>query len=290
MSNSLASTQHGLVSDSLGLADEVAQLADRGFVRMRGGYDTANQAFDAAHSLISACCRANGVTEPAVIGDFVLPPIGGERTRAFQTLHFDFRLPVDPKLEQDVALYTALHVPSEVGTVSAVTRLVPLTRLLSQRSWPSSAELLDGLIAYGRTHGAWDDAQGYTEGSLARVIEGAAASSPQLPSVKADHGFLCGLEFDSLRSEVAFFARHGLRISDIEVEVDLQPGELLVFDNLALAHGRRGTREPGELRQRVYGRHRLSRAGQCALRDRVLRGFHAARSAGGDSLTPVSMP
>jgi hypothetical protein len=154
---------------------------------------------------------------------------------------------------------------------------VPLVALLGQRSWPQPAELVDRLTSYGRTHGAWDDAKGYTEGSLARIIEAAAASSaPMLPSVKLDPGFLCGLEFDSLSSELAFFSHHGLRIRDAEVEIALEPGELLVFDNLAVAHGRRGPRQPGELCQRVFGHH-LEPAAQIKLRDRVLTAFYAAQ-------------
>jgi hypothetical protein len=135
---------------------------------------------------------------------------------------------------------------------------------------------VERLTSYGRSHGAWDDARGYTEGSLARIIEAAAASGALiLPSVKLEPGFLCGLEFESLPSELAFFSRYGLRIDDAEIEIALEPGELLLFDNLAVAHGRRGVRQPGELRQRVFGHH-LQPAAQNELRDRVLEAFYAA--------------
>jgi hypothetical protein len=256
--------------------DQAAKLNDCGFVWIRPGFATSDEAFDAAQALIDACCETNGVAQLALIGDFVLPPNDGERTREFQTLHFDFGLPLDPKLDQDVARYTALHVPAGVGSVSAATRLVPLARLLSQRTWPPFAELVDGVVTYGRTHGAWDDTRGYVEGSLARIVEGAVANSPCLPSVKANPDFLCGMEFDSLHSELAFFEQHGLRVREVEVEVDLRPGHLLVFDNLAVAHGRRGERRPGELRQRVYGHRDLNPAAQCELRDQVLRAFDSA--------------
>jgi len=65
--------------------------------------------------------------------------------------------------------------------------------------------------------------------------------------VKVELDFRCGLEFDSLSSELTFFSRYGLRIADAEIEMMLGPGELLLFDNLAVAHGRNGTRQPGEL-------------------------------------------
>jgi hypothetical protein len=179
------------------------------FAQINGPFRTSHEAFDIACARVETCRLEQGLPPLSVIGDFVLPPLDGGETRDFQTLHFDFGLPLDPKVE----------------------------------------------------------------GSLARIVEAAAAErSPTLPSVKAEPGFLCGLEFDSLPSELAFFGRHGLRIDDAEIDIHLQPGELLLFDNLALAHGRRGTRQPGELRQRVYGHH-LPPADQRKLRDHVLTAF-----------------
>lgn len=252
-------------------------LSSDGFVRIDGPFQTSDAAFDTARALAEECRLECGLPPMSIIGDFVIPPLDGAATRDFQTLHFDFGLPLDPKVAQDVARYTALYVPTDIADVQAATRLVPLIALLGQRSWPAPAELVDRLTSYGRTHGAWDDDRGYTEGSLARIIEAAAApASLILPSVKVEPGFLCGLEFDSLSSEQAFFSRYGLRLHDAEIEIPLEPGELLLFDNLALAHGRRGKRQPGELRQRVFGNH-LQPARQSELRDRVLMAFRASQ-------------
>ncbi len=260
------------------LSHAAEKLDASGFVRIDSAYQTSEAAFDAAGALLEGCRVEREMPPMSIIGDFVIPPIAGEATRDFQTLHIDFGLPLDPKIAQDVARYTALHIPADVASVRAATRLVPLSALLRQRSWPQPAELVDRLTSYGRTHGAWDDDRGYTEGSLARIVEGAAAPrSPTLPSVKVELDFLCGLEFDSLSSELAFFSRYGLRIREAEIEIPLQPGELLIFDNLAVAHGRRGTRQPGELRQRVFG-HRLQPAMQSELRDGVLTAFCPIRS------------
>ena len=85
---------------------------------------------------------------------------------------------------------------------------MPLVALLGQRVWPPPGDLVDRLTSYGRTHGAWDDDRGYVEGSLARIVEAVAALGPPLlPSVKIEAKCLCGLEFDSLSAEVAFFPR-----------------------------------------------------------------------------------
>ena len=127
--------------------------------------------------------------------------------------------------------------------------------------------------AYGESHGTWETGTGYSEGSLARVVEAALGAVPALPSVRDDPGFLCGTEFATLADELRFFAQRGLRVDDVVVDVWLQPGELLLFDNLALAHGRRGSRTPGELRQRVFGHRATSPQEQITLRDRVLANF-----------------
>ena len=253
------------------MRDSAAELDSRGFVQINGPFPTSDEAFDFATALLDVS-RLECLLPLSVVGDFVVPPLDGAEPRDFQTLHFDFGLPLDPKVPGDVARYTALYVPADVADVRAVTRLVPLVALLGQRSWPTPAELVARLKTYGRTHGAWDDEQGYVEGSLARIVEAAAGKTPILPSVKAEPGFLCGLEFDSLSSELAFFARHGLRIRDAEIEMRVEPEGLLVFDNLAVAHGRRGTRQPGELRQRVFGHH-LQPEAQRRLRDHVLTSF-----------------
>lgn len=244
------------------------------FTHVAGPFATEEEAFAVAARLTGAAL--NRPPAPLeVIGDFVVPPAGGPPSRDFQTLHLDFGLPLVPRRPGDLARFTALHVPADAAPSSATTRLVALDALLAQRAWPDRDELLRRLAAYGETHGAWDDAAGYVEGSLARIVEAAAGGPPVLPSVKADPAFLCGNEFAGLGAEEAFFAAHGLSVGAVAVEVALAPGELLVFDNLAVAHGRRGVRPAGELRQRVFGHRALDVGAQRALRDGVLSSFAA---------------
>lgn len=246
-------------------------LRDRSYVWIPEGL-SAEEAFSFASELVASSPDAHG--PPEIIGDFVLPPRDGAATRDFQTLHFDFGLPLRPTTAHDIARFTALYVANHLEVeVTAATVLVPLGALLAQRPWPARDELIGRLATYGRTHGAWDDELGYTEGSLARLIEAASGEAPALPNVKADPEFLCGLEFRSLDGELAFFSRHGLDVGEVAIEIPLQPGGLLLFDNLAFAHGRRGVRQPGELRQRVFGHRQLIPAGQLELREEVLSAF-----------------
>lgn len=211
-----------------------------------------------------------------IIGDFLIPPIDGPPSRDFQTLHFDFGLPLVPAARSDVARYTALHVAHDSPPSEARTRLVPLDRLLGWRAWPQHEELLRRFAAYGESHGAWPGADGYVEGSLARIVEAATSDAPVLASVKDDPDFLCGNEFTTLAAELDFFAAHELPVRDVQMELTLQPGALMIFDNLVLAHGRRGVRRPGELHQRVFGHRAAPPSRQCEMRDRVLAAFSAA--------------
>jgi Taurine catabolism dioxygenase TauD, TfdA family len=247
-------------------------LRESGFVWIRSAFAIPAEAFAVSKEVIDECTGSNGHEALSVIGDFILAPRDGEATRDFQTLHFDFGIPVRPLRAKDVARYTALFIPRSSVGVTAATRLVPLEALLGQRAWPDPATLLKNLMAYGESHGAWDDTEGYCEGSLARLVE-AAAGAARLPSVKSTPEFLCGMEFGTVAGEVNFFKRLNLDVGAVEVEIPLRPGDLLVFDNLTLAHGRRGRRRPGELHQRVYGHRLLRPAAQRALRDSFLAAF-----------------
>jgi hypothetical protein len=234
---------------------------------------------EAGFALAGELVECAGGRRLDVVGRYVVPPADGAPTRPFQTLHVDFGLPLAPVRPLDVAIYTALLVPVDAATEGATTRLVPLAELLGQRSWPEREELVRRLEQYGRTHGAWDDRDGYAEGSLARLVEAADGARPMLPSVR-EPGFRCGMEFDDAEGEAAFFAARGLDVAAVAVDVRLAPGDLLVFDNHAVAHGRRGRRLPGELHQRFFGLLGVGVGEQLRLRDRLLDRFPSPGSVG----------
>lgn len=252
------------------LTDGLGEPACQGLTRMPGPFATPEDAWRCASSFVGA----DAIESPIeVIGNFVIPPLDSAPSRNFQTLHFDFGVPLAPVVAADVARFTALYVPVAALSARAITRFVPLCPLLGARPWPDHDELVRRFAAYGDSHGTWEAGTGYAEGSLARIIEAALGQAPVLPSVRADPDFLCGTEFSTMADEMLFFTQRGLEIDAVVIEVRLQPGELLLFDNLALAHGRRGSRAPGELHQRVFGHRALHPREQIKLRDRVLAAF-----------------
>ena len=186
---------------------ECAALRSIGSVTIDDGFRTADDAFAYATAIVEAVSREDLDGPLSIVGDFVLPPVDGPSTRDFQTLHFDFGLPLDPKVDQDIARYTALYVPAGRLDVSAVTRLVPLRELLEQRTWPAGVELLrEARSGPTAARTAPGQCAGIRRGKPCPDRRGRRWSLAGSPERKDEGDFLCGLEFDSLRAEVAFFA------------------------------------------------------------------------------------
>jgi hypothetical protein len=87
------------------------------------------------------------------------------------------------------------------------------------------------------------------------------------------------MEFSSRAEERAHLFARGLELDGVEERVFLAPGEVLLFDNLATAHGRLGLRAPRELRQLCVGYARLEKRAQRVLLGRVLDAFSARNRA-----------
>jgi hypothetical protein len=256
-----------------------AELLELGFVHLRVPEDSRELAWSCARAVFHEAARGDaigaGMPPLEVVGDFTIPPPHA-RCRDFQALHMDFGLPVVPDGPSDVARFTALHVERGAAPTTALTRIVPLRQLLSQRAWVEPERLRERLRRYGQANAGSGDARraGYAEGIFARVVE-AADDSPTLPC-SGDAGFLCGLEFESLAQERCHFAERGLDLDRVEQRVLLCPGQLLLLDNLATAHGRLGIRKPLELHQLCVGFRNLDKTEQITLLRRVLEAFSSA--------------
>jgi hypothetical protein len=241
-----------------------AELSSAGFVHIRAQHESRDLAWSRARAVFSEAARDDtlgaGMPPLCVVGRFTLPPPSARR-RDFQALHLDFGLPIVSGAS-DVARFTALYVDRDRTPTTAVTRIVPLRALLEQRVWVKREVLVERLRRYG-------DANAPVEGILARLVE-AADGSPTLPCSGAA---LCGLELDSLAHERDHFADRGLDLDAVEQRILLRPGELLLLDNLATAHGRVGLRKPLELHQLCVGFRDLDGTEQSVLLRRVLGAF-----------------
>jgi hypothetical protein len=249
------------------LAGLANSLVERGVARIPGRWPDEAAAWRAA-SRVTAAARGldrlwTGLPELEIVGEFTLPPPGTVQ-RDFQALHIDFGVPRLAGPPVAVSRFTALYLDGRRAGSGSATRILPLRLLLSQRAWCDRAVLTERFC-----RAADDDAP--VEGILARIIE-AADQSRDLPDPNAD-GFLCGMEFSALEDERRYFASHDMDLAAVEEEIVLASGELLVFDNLANAHGRRGRREAGELHQLCIGFAALNLADQATLLDRFLTCF-----------------
>ena len=256
------------------LSAGAAELVERGFVYLQGAPPDKRAAWVVAREVFDAAAQversALEMPRLEIVGEFTIPPVGAIR-REFQILHIDFGVPIQSCEAVDVVRFTALYVDSRQAPTTAFTRVVPLHALLGQRRWPARRALVAKLRSYGATGQA---GPGHVEGILARLVEAADGCSA-LPST-ADPAFLCGMEFGSVEAEQAHFARHGLSLDSVERRIALGPGDLLLFDNLAVAHGRVGKRRHEELHQLCVGYRGLDAGRQRAALDSVLDAFGAA--------------
>jgi hypothetical protein len=263
----VSSDQVRAPADDDAVATAAAALIDRGVVVVPGRWPDHAAAWEIALRIATVARDLDpllpGLPGFEVVGEFTVPPPGVVQ-RDFQALHVDYGVPKLAGPPVPVVRFTALYLDSALRGSAAATRVVPLRRLLSQRSWPAS-EVLARRLCDGARDGD------LVEGILARVIE-AADQIGDLPDKDAD-GFLCGMEFLTLDEEQRYFARHGLRLAAAEEEIVLGSGQLLLFDNIAVGHGRRGRRHPGELHQLCIGFGSLDLSGQVALLNRFLSAF-----------------
>jgi hypothetical protein len=252
-------------------ATDLAGLVRDGRLQVSGRFPTVEPAWDFALDLTSRALHLDpsyvDLPRLQVVGEFTVPPAGTVQ-RDFQALHLDFGLPRMGPEAVPVARFTALYREPGTATSAAATRIVPLRRLLGQRSWPQPE-----VVARRLSNTALDDSP--VEGILARIVE-AVDQTSELPA-KSDR-LLCGMEFAALDEERDFFARHGVPLAEVEEEIVLSDGELLVFDNLAVAHGRRGLRTPGQLQQLCIGFDSLDREQQAAVMRPVISAFRSCSS------------
>lgn len=125
-------------------------------VHDRGPFSNLEEASAAARRIMKDMALEGPCSALEVIGRFVVPPLEVPQRRDFQTMHFDFGLPLGLGRPVDLARCTALYMPAELAPSAALTRFVMLDALLDQRRWAPREVLLARFVAYGASHGAWE--------------------------------------------------------------------------------------------------------------------------------------
>lgn len=198
----------------------------------------------------------------------------------FQALHYDMGQPF--LADQDQTLYTisALWRPANTpANPKAKTRLVSLEKLLEQNSFGNLDEIKTRFTDYIKNHGdGWIEPEPHNTHRLAcfaRVID--AVSGLNLLTGQIDTMIGQVFAYDKnldgktgLQQEQDYFAKAGLNLEQVEEQIELLPGELLIFDNLRVVHGRIGERKARELENFIYGIKKASKQDIDAYREWLL--------------------
>lgn len=244
------------------------EFYDQGWTLLRG-VDNIDSALEAASAILGSLDESR----LAFCADLLprlqlakadrLPCREPDIQESFQALHFDMGLPLAPRDQQIGYLFAMLYFPVNGDPGRAETRIVNVDRLLRQRKFHTPAECDARLRDYAERFGdGWTKPRRHITGRLgcfARVVD-AMLDQHELVSFfdlatwewfREGSGSQDGRE--ELAAEMAWWARHGYRLEEAETRIQLQPGDLLLFNNMSCAHGRIGTRRPEELWQVMWG-------------------------------------
>lgn len=174
----------------------------------------------------------------------------------FQPLHFGMGHPLLEGREPQMFLLMALYCPPESAS-AATMRVATVQKLLRQRAW-GAPETIDLRIQnYVDQYG--DHVRLAYFAHLLDAIAGKKALAERMHQPLEEH-------FRGPRHEQDFYALCGVDALNVEAAIVLQPGQLLLIDNLRAVHGNDGRREAGELYQLMYGLERASAEDIAAIR------------------------
>jgi hypothetical protein len=204
----------------------------------------------------------------------------------FQCLHFDYGLPVLPVPGGQIwYAFSLLWMPPSASGSGVRTRILKLCDLSPVLQKLTSSAAIERLRAYTQAHGdGWLRPAPVNTGRIAalvRWLDGMLGTRYFSNLVEADSAtfFENGEQLsadENLRRETEALSLFGVRLGDVEHNVVLQPGELLILDNTVLAHGRLGQRPPGEVWQLLFGLVGLEPARLHAILERAAKALGCA--------------
>lgn len=182
-------------------------------------------------------------------------------TNDFLSLHWDRGHPIFPTRPETIILFVGLYFPMGNVAGNSLTRIVPLNPLLSGNVFGTMDDIEKRLRSYALLFGSsWDcdKDSGNRVSCFGRILD-ALSDKPQLTNFRItpkNDWYMAsnaGHEFNSLAQEREFYFSAGLEIEKSEIRVNLQPGDLLVVNNLNALHGRIGLRRASEIRHFLIG-------------------------------------
>ncbi len=180
----------------------------------------------------------------------------------FQALHYDMGQPILEDLPQTMYTIGALYRPLGERNPMAKTRIVSVQKLLSQKSFGSRQEIKDLLVNYTKRYGdGWTEPEPYNSLRLAcfaRFIDAISQQNKLCENQEDMIGQCFAYDTESAgtngyQQERDFFACAGLDLQKAEEQIEIKPGQMLVYDNIRTVHGRIGKRQPKELLNFLFG-------------------------------------
>jgi hypothetical protein len=243
------------------------QYASQGYVICRD-VPSVERAFALAMRTIAALALSEPYTSMGY-GDFQLAkadrtPVCDSIVQAnFQTLHFDYGLPVLSRPQQGFYGVVALYMPPETTGSFAETRIVQLRELKAETGLVRK-HAIERLCDYVCAHGdGWSQPSPTNTGRIAiflRVLEALRGENRFAALIDSDSaGFISeatqSANTDSayLELERSLFHEFGIDLGPVERRVRLRPGDMLLLDNVSIVHGRLGKRPARELWHMLFG-------------------------------------
>ncbi len=178
---------------------------------------------------------------------------------SFQVLHLDMGQPIISKKPQTMYLITGLYAPIDKQGGTAKTRIVSLKGLFADPKWGTSQDIERKLIRYVTKYGdGWGDVNTKRLSCFARVLDSVSGTT----DVATFRDKTVGQWFqnekrldaqESMRNEYHFYKEKGIDLISLERHIQLQPGQVLIFDNTRVVHGRVGKRDAKEVYQFLFG-------------------------------------
>ena len=255
----------------------------------RDGYvvfDNIETAYDAYIKLEDCASAARSSIELGCLFDRIqlakvdeIPVCRDVVETTFQPLHFDMGHPFLLSKHQPICPLVGLYCPYG-SHPTAKTRVVNVGHLLAQRDWDNAVR--ERVLSYVSKYGdGWENPTPVNTGRLAcfaRVLDAATGLGEFKSHIDKTMGewFQEGKPVDyrvGLDNERAFYQKCGLDLEQVEHEIALCPGELLVVDNARTIHGRIGKRQPKEIVQFLYGVQEATPEEIVFVRDSLLNAF-----------------